>query len=99
MAENPMDVIRDLDTPLHSIIAEHRAFCFEEGALSKKTKYLIALALDAAHGATEGVKALAFEAKKNGASKDEIMEALRVANFVSGVGCIYTAARALKDIF
>ena len=99
MAENPMDVIRDFDTPLHSIIAEHRAFCFEEGALSKKTKYLIALALDASHGATEGVKALAFEAKKNGASKDEIMEALRVANFVSGVGCIYTAARALKDIF
>jgi len=35
----------------------------------------------------------------NGASKDEIMETLRVANFISRVGCIYTAARALKEIF
>ena len=99
MAENPMDVIRDLDEQLHSLIAENRAFCFEGGALSKKTKYLIALALDASHGAIEGVKALALEAKKNGASKDEIMEALRVAHFISGVGCIYVAARALKEIF
>ncbi|KPJ83515.1 MAG: 4-carboxymuconolactone decarboxylase [Spirochaetes bacterium DG_61] len=99
MAENPMDVIRDLDEQLHSLIAENRDFCFEGGALSKKTKYLIALALDASHGAIEGVKALALEAKKNGASKDEIMEALRVAHFISGVGCIYVAARALKEIF
>lgn len=71
MAKNPMDVIRDLDEKLHGLIAENRAFSFEDGVLSKKTKYLIALALDASHGATEGVKALALEAKKNGALKDE----------------------------
>jgi len=99
MAENPMDVIRNLDEPLHGLIAENRAFCFRDGALSKKTKYLIAVALDASHGAIEGVKALALEAKKNSASKDEIMEALRVAHFISGVGSIYVAGRALKDIF
>ena len=98
MAENPMDVIKKLDERLLGIINENRTFSFEDGALLKKTKYLIALALDASHGATDGVKALALEATKNGAAKDEIMETLRVANFISGVGCIYTASRALKDI-
>ena len=98
MAGNSMDVIKKFDERLLGIVNENRVFSFKDGALSKKTKYLIALALDASHGATEGVKALALEAKKNGASKDEIMETLRVVNFISGVGCIYTASRALKDI-
>jgi len=32
-----------------------------------------------------------------GATKEEITEALRVAQYLSGVGCVYTAAQALGD--
>jgi alkylhydroperoxidase/carboxymuconolactone decarboxylase family protein YurZ len=33
-----------------------------------------------------------------GATKDEIAEALRVAQFIGGVGSVYTAAEALRDV-
>jgi trans-aconitate methyltransferase len=48
--------------------------------------------------APDGVQALAREAIRAGASKEEIAEALRVAQYVCGVGCVYTAARALKEV-
>jgi alkylhydroperoxidase/carboxymuconolactone decarboxylase family protein YurZ len=93
-----MNVLKTLDVKLFDALGAARAFSFEDGALPKKTKYLIALSLDAAHGAVEGVRALAQQALKSGASKEEIMEALRVVNFVSGAGSIYTAARALDGV-
>ena len=57
------------------------------------------MALDAAHGAVDGVRALAEQALKAGATKEEIAEAIRVAQYISGVGSVYTAARAFKDLF
>jgi alkylhydroperoxidase/carboxymuconolactone decarboxylase family protein YurZ len=98
MTENPMNALKGLDGKLFDLIDSARAFTFEDGALPKKTKYIIALSLDAAHGTVEGVRALARQALKCGATKEEIMEALRVANFISGAGSIYTAARALEGI-
>jgi alkylhydroperoxidase/carboxymuconolactone decarboxylase family protein YurZ len=56
------------------------------------------MALDAAHGAVNGVKSLAMQAKREGATKGEIMEALRVALYVNGASCAYTAAAALRDL-
>jgi len=38
-------------------------------------------------------------ALKNGATEDEIMETLRVANYITGAVSLHTAAAALKDIF
>ena len=52
-----------------------------------------------AHGAVEGVRSLAEQAIKAGATKEEITETIRVAHYISGVGCVYTAARTFKDIF
>jgi alkylhydroperoxidase/carboxymuconolactone decarboxylase family protein YurZ len=54
--------------------------------------------LDAVHGASDGVQALAREAIEAGATKEEITEALRVAQYICGVGCVYTAARALREV-
>lgn len=54
------------------------------GALDPKTKTLIALALDAAHGADQGVASLAQQARKMGVSDQEIAEALRLAYFATG---------------
>ena len=42
---------------------------------------------------------MAEQAIKVGATKEEITETIRVAQYIRGVGCVYTAARAFKDIF
>jgi len=98
MNANPLDIIKKVDNELFENMSKTREMTFEDGALTKKNKLLIALALDAAHGAVNGVKSLASQAMQNGATKEEIMEAIRVSNYVSGAGSVYTAANALKDI-
>ena len=95
---NPLDVIKELDNELFNNVGITGKLSLEDGALSKKHKLLIALALDASHGTSDGVRSLAIQALANGATKEEIMETIRVANFISGVGCVYTAANALRDI-
>ena len=99
MPEHPLKIFETLDPDLLKLVNQTSEFALADGALSRKTKLLIAMALDAAHGAVGGVAALARMAAEAGATKEEISEALRVAQFVSGVGCVYTAAHALKDAF
>jgi alkylhydroperoxidase/carboxymuconolactone decarboxylase family protein YurZ len=36
---------------------------------------------------------------KAGATREEIVETLRVAKYICGVGSVYTAAWAFKDLF
>jgi alkylhydroperoxidase/carboxymuconolactone decarboxylase family protein YurZ len=98
VAEYPLSVFEKLDPGLLKLVESTGESAFADGALPMKTKLLIAMALDAAHGAVGGVKALAQEAMEAGATKKEIAEALRVANYVSGVGSVYTAAHALKGL-
>ena len=99
MQTDPLDILNDMDPKLLDLVSQNRDFTFKDGALPAKTKYLIAFALDAAHGATDGVKALSSLAVKHGSTKEEVLEALHVANFISGVGSVYTAARGLMDVF
>jgi len=99
MPEHPLKVFETLDPELLKLVNQTSEFALADGALPRKTKLLIAMALDAAHGAVGGVAALARQAADAGATKGEIVEALRVAQYVSGVGCVYTAAHALKDAF
>ncbi len=98
MPEHPLKIYEDLDPKLLKLVKDTQDLALADGALSRKTKLLIAMVLDAVHGATEGVQSLAVQAIKAGATKEEISEALRVAQYVCGVGCVYTAARALKDV-
>jgi len=99
MAEYPLKIFEKIDPELLKLVRDTNAFALAEGALPKKIKFLIAMALDASEGAVEGVKALAEQAMKAGASKEEIVETIRVAQYISGVGCVYTAARALRELF
>lgn len=97
--ENPLAVIGNLDPELMNLVEETRRLALGEGALPRKYKFLIALALDASHGAAEGVRGLARAAMAAGATKEEIGETLRVTQFIAGVGSIYTASRGLRDVF
>ena len=99
MAENPLKILEKLDPELLTLVDNTKELALNDGALPRKIKLLIAMALDASEGAVEGVKSLAEQALKAGATKEEIMEALRVADYICGVGCVYTAARAFKDMF
>ena len=98
MADHPLKVFERTDPDLRKLVQSTNDFALGEGTLPKKIKLLIAMALDAAHGAAEGVRSLADQALKAGATKEEIMEAVRVTQYVSGVGAVYTAARGLAEI-
>ena len=98
MADNPLEILQKVAPELFDEVERDRGQTFVDGALPKKTKYLIALALDANHGAIHGVTSLGKAALAAGATKAEIVEAVRVAYFIGGVGSVYTAARGLKDI-
>jgi alkylhydroperoxidase/carboxymuconolactone decarboxylase family protein YurZ len=97
VTEQPLKVFEKIDPALLRLVEDTSEFAFADGALPRKFKLLIAMALDAAHGAVGGVQALARQAIEAGATKAEMAEALRVAQYVSGVGSVYTAAHALKE--
>jgi alkylhydroperoxidase/carboxymuconolactone decarboxylase family protein YurZ len=98
MAEHPLRVYEQLDPKLLNLVNNTRDLALADGALPRKVNLLIAMVLDAVHGASDGVQALAREAIEAGATKEEITEALRVAQYICGVGCVYTAARALREV-
>ena len=99
MAENPLKIVEKLDLGLFRNVETTQKLALADGALPRKVKLLMAMALDASHGTVQGVKSLTQQAMKAGATKEEIMETLRVAQYISGVGCVYTAAHAFKDLF
>ncbi len=97
--EHPLKIYEKLDPELLKHVENSRDFVFADGALPRKYKLLIAMAFDASYGAVNGVKSLAQQALDAGATKEEITEALRVAQHLSGVGCICTAGRVLNELF
>jgi alkylhydroperoxidase/carboxymuconolactone decarboxylase family protein YurZ len=99
MPEHPLKIFEKTDPELRQLVQVTNDFAPTDGALPRKVKLLIAMALDAAHGAADGVKSLADQAVKAGATKEEIMETVRVTQYVSGVGAVYTAARAFTEFF
>jgi alkylhydroperoxidase/carboxymuconolactone decarboxylase family protein YurZ len=98
MNGGPLDSIKRLDNEFFASITKSREWAFSQGSMPVKYKLLMAMALDAAHGAVEGVKNLTKQAIENGATQAEIKETLRVVQYICGVGSIYVAGNALKDV-
>ncbi|WP_292469760.1 carboxymuconolactone decarboxylase family protein [Methanolobus sp.] len=98
MEGHPLNIIQEKDSQFFNIIEGVRENALSEGSIPMKYKFLIALALDADHGAEDGVKVLAMQAMEAGATKEEIMETVRIANFIGGIGSVYTAANGLREI-
>jgi alkylhydroperoxidase/carboxymuconolactone decarboxylase family protein YurZ len=95
-----MQIIKQKSDPeLLKLVKATNDFALADGALPRKIKFLIAMALDASEGAVEGVGSLAEQAMKARATREEIVETLRVAQYICGVGSVYTAAWAFKDLF
>ena len=98
MAEHPLATMKKLDPEFMKHLEETDALVYADGALPRKFKLLMAMAFDAAEGASGGVRALAEQAMKAGATKEEIAEALRVAFHLSGIGTLYAASFGHKEI-
>jgi alkylhydroperoxidase/carboxymuconolactone decarboxylase family protein YurZ len=98
MQDSPFKPVERLDPKLANLLEETRKFAFSEGALPRKYKLLIALALQAALLADEAIKSFARAALDAGATKEEIAEVLRVVQYINGADGVFTAAASLKDI-
>jgi len=98
MPEDPLATMRKLDPALMKHLHDTNNFIYTDGALPKKIKLLMAMAFDAAAGAEGGVRWLAGEAMKEGATKEEVAETIRVAYQLTGIGSVYAASAALKDL-
>lgn len=92
-----IDEIKELDPELHDVVSALAGLAMAPGALDGKTKTLITLALDALIGAKKGVEVLSKQARKLGASDQEIAEALRLAYFVAGNGVLALFEEAFDD--
>ncbi len=92
------DPLENIGEEIRKKLKDLDEFAFSQGKIPLKYKYLIAMAIDASHGASEGVKALADEAIKNGATKDEINEVLRIVLYIAGAGGVFPAAQGLKNL-
>ena len=97
MPDHPLKTMRSLDPKLTDHLAATEDFVYADGALPRKVKLLIAMAFDAAHGAENGVRSLAGQARKAGATNQEIAEVLRVASHLGGVGALYIASAGLRE--
>jgi alkylhydroperoxidase/carboxymuconolactone decarboxylase family protein YurZ len=95
---HPLDFFKGSDAELFAQICGAQELAFKEGELTRKQKLLIALAIDVAKNAENGIRSLALQAMEHGATKKEILETLRIVNHICGAGCMYTAAAALKDV-
>jgi len=98
LPENPLQVIINEDFELFTLLENTRELAFVEGGIPLKYKLLIAMSLDAANGAVDEVKVLAMQAMQAGATKEEVMQAVRITHYIFGVSSVYSASRALKDI-
>jgi len=99
LSVNPLDVYREFDPKIVESCNRRQDIVFSEGALPKKFKMLIAMAIVVEHGALQGPMALGRRALKLGARKEEIIEALRVSYYVGGSRALFTSAQVLRNLF
>lgn len=98
MSKNPLSIILENDAELGRNIMQNMKLAFDDGALSASHKALIAMAIDAALSAPEGVRSLAKQALAAGATREEIMETLRVVYAVCGGASMFAAAAGLDGV-
>jgi len=99
MAGNPpfLAALEDHDPEFAELIAPTRSESRTEGALSAKTKALIAMALDAGMNHPNGVESLSDAARDAGATEDEVLETVEVVASMCGLQGLATGMNAFPD--
>jgi alkylhydroperoxidase/carboxymuconolactone decarboxylase family protein YurZ len=99
ISTNPLDIYKVFDPKVIESFNRLQDLVFCEGALPQKSKVLIAMAIDVEHGALQGATALGKRALKLGATKEEVIETLRVSYYVGGNRALFTSAQILQNLF
>ena len=79
-----LTMLNEKDPEVLKALYAYRRKVFKDGALSTKEKELMALALSCALKCDKCLTHHSEEAKKNGATEEEILEAIEVAMYMSG---------------
>jgi alkylhydroperoxidase/carboxymuconolactone decarboxylase family protein YurZ len=99
MSGNPLEVYREFDPKIIEQYENLSKLAYGEGALSAKFKLLIAMAIDVENGSLEGAIILGKRAQKAGATKEEIIETLRIAYQIGGTRAVFTSAQLIRALF
>ena len=83
---------------MHGAVLAFDQHIWDDGALSRKTKKIIAISIAAALRDQHAVKAQLAGAKKLGVRRDEIEEALRVTFLLSGMPAYVYGRAAMEEI-
>jgi len=83
---------------MHEAILAFDQHIWDDGALSRKTKKIIAISIAAALRDQHAVKAQLAGAKRLGVSMDEIEEGLRVTFLLSGMPAYVYGRAAMEEI-
>ena len=88
VAKNDPDFVTYLEADLD--------FIMREGAIPAKYKILMTMVIDALLAHDAGVATIAQRARDNGASEDEIKEAVRIAYLFGGTPALVSSLNAFK---
>lgn len=77
---NPLQKIMDLDFEFGSLLENAPGLPIAEDCISLKHRLLIAMTLNSVRGAENGVRALAEQAIREGATKEELIEAIEISH-------------------
>jgi len=90
VSQNPLESYKEFDPEVVECYKSLQNLSYGDGTLKPKFKLLIALAIDVENGAIQGAVALGRRAIALGASREEIVEALRVAYQIGGNRALFT---------
>ena len=90
--------LKELSPEMFSMIEAIDQMVWADGALSRKEKKIIAIAVAAALRDSHAVRAQTAGASNLGVSKDEIEEALRVTFLLAGMPAYVYGRTALDDL-
>jgi alkylhydroperoxidase/carboxymuconolactone decarboxylase family protein YurZ len=96
---SPLEIYREVDPKVIQSYDRLEDLVSSEGALPQKFQVLIAMAIDVEHGALQGATALGRRALELWATKEEIIEALRIAYYVGDNCALFTSAQLLQNLF
>ncbi|GAB4267810.1 carboxymuconolactone decarboxylase family protein [Thermincola ferriacetica] len=88
--------IKDRDEKFYELMKGLQELVYSDSSLDMKTKLMISLAVDAAMGADEGVKAISNILRQMGVTDEQIAEVLRITYFTKANSTLVTSMAAFE---
>ena len=95
-----LNKLKKEDECLFNVISALDEIVWQEGAVDRKTKKLIAIAIVASKGNAGGLEKQIRSGKKQfGITKEEVMDVLKVVLLTSGMQAFNSSLQVVYDIF